>query len=95
MYSSSHMMEGKKSRNETSAHKATLFASQTPAQVFAIRMGTPAFQQIHPYNKEMSSGTPASHYKSLVQPTMSKHNKSMSPHLGMNATQIGGKLGNI
>jgi hypothetical protein len=80
---------------ETSSKKATLFASYTPAQVFAIRMGTPAYQQLHPYNKEMSAGLPHSHYKMLVQPTMSKHNKSMSAHLGMNATQIGGKLGNI
>jgi hypothetical protein len=90
------MMKDKKmGRKETSPHKAMLFADYSAPQVFAIRMGTPAFQQVHPYNKEMASGTPASHYKSLVQPTMSKHNKSMSHHLGMNATQIGGKLGNI
>jgi len=82
-------------RKETEAHKATLFADYSAPQVWAIRMGTPAFQMIHPYNKEMRSGTASSHYKSLVQPTMSKHNKSMSSHLGMNATQIGGKLGNI
>jgi len=85
----------KMARKETTAHKATLFADYTAPQVFAIRMGTPAYQQIHPYNKEMSAKMPASHYKSLVQPTMSKCNKSMSSHLGMNATQIGGKLGNI
>jgi len=85
----------KMARKETTTGKATLFADYTAPQVWAIRMGTPAFQMIHPYNKEMRSGTAASHYKSLVQPTMSKHNKSMSPHLGMPATQIGGKLGNI
>jgi hypothetical protein len=56
-------------------------------------MGTPAYQKIHPYNKEMSAGLHKSHYASLVQPTMSKHNKSMSAHLGMNAIQIGGRLG--
>jgi hypothetical protein len=82
-------------RKETEAHKATLFADYTAPQVWAIRMGTPAYQMIHPYNKEMRSGTASSHYKTLVQPTMSKHNKSMASHLGMPATQIGGKLGNI
>ena len=85
----------KMARKETTTGKATLFADYTASQVWAIRMGTPAYQQIHPYNKEMRSGTADSHYKTLVQPTMSKHNKSMSSHLGMNATQIGGKLGNI
>jgi len=82
-------------KKETETGKAMLFADYTAPQVFAIRMGTPAYQQIHPYNKDMSAGMPASHYKSLVQPTMSKCNKSMSSHLGMPATQIGGKLGNI
>lgn len=85
----------KMARKETTAGKATLFPTLSAPQVFAIRMGTPAYQMIHPYNKEMKSGLPSSHYKSLVQPTMSKHNKSMASHLGMNATQIGGKLGNI
>ena len=95
MYSSSHSQSSKRektlARQETTAHKATLFADYSAPQVWAIRMGTPAFQMIHPYNKEMSSGLHASHYKSLVQPTMSKHNKSMSSHLGMNSIQIGGK----
>ena len=80
-------------RHEVEGGKATLFAKYSEAQVQAIRMGTPAYQVIHPYNKEMSAGLPKSHYASLVQPTMSKHNKSMSSHLGMNAIQIGGKLG--
>jgi hypothetical protein len=99
MYSSSHSQSSKRekvlARKETETGKAMLFPTYSAPQVWAIRMGTPAYQQIHPYNKEMASGTPSSHYKSLVQPTMSKHNKSMSAHLGMNATQIGGKLGNI
>jgi len=82
-------------RKETETGKAMLFANYSAPQVWAIRMGTPAYQMIHPYNKEMRSGTASSHYKTLVQPTMSKHNKSMASHLGMNATQIGGKLGNI
>lgn len=82
-------------RKETEAGKATLFPNYNAPQVWAIRMGTPAYQMIHPYNKEMKSGTASSHYKTLVQPTMSKCNKSMASHLGMNATQIGGKLGNI
>jgi hypothetical protein len=85
----------KMARKETTAGKATLFPNYNAPQVFAIRMGTPAYQMIHPYNKEMKSGTASSHYKTLVQPTMSKSNKSMASHLGMNATQIGGKLGNI
>lgn len=91
-------MEARKksmARKETERGKATLFADYTAPQVWAIRMGTPAFQMIHPYNKEMKSGTAGSHYKTLVQPTMSKHNKSMGSHLGMPATQIGGKLGTI
>lgn len=99
MYSSSHSQSSKRektlARQETEAHKATIFADYSAPQVWAIRMGTPAFQMLHPYNKEMRSGTPHSHYKSLVQPTMSKHNKSMAHHLGMNAIQIGGKSGNI
>lgn len=78
-------------KKETEGGKATLFANYSAPQVFAIRMGTPAYQMIHPYNKEMRSGTAGSHYASLVQPTMSKCNKSMSSHLGMNSLQIGGK----
>ena len=97
MYTHEPSKERKKElkREMTQGKKATLFADYTAPQVWAIRMGTPAFQMIHPYNKEMRSGTAGSHYKTLVQPTMSKHNKSMASHLGMNATQIGGKLGNI
>jgi len=76
MYSHEPSKERKKElkREMTEGKKATLFADYTAPQVFAIRMGTPAYQQIHPYNKEMSSGTPASHYKTLVQPTISKCN---------------------
>ena len=83
------------SNKEVKKGRAYLFPEYNVAQVWAIRMGTPAYQMIHPYNKDMKAGLGDKHYKSLVQPTMSKHNKSMSTHLGMNATQIGGKLGNI
>jgi hypothetical protein len=72
-----------------------IFAPYTETQVQALRMGTPAFQQIHPYNKEMSSGTPSSHYKSLVQPTMSKKNKSMASHLGMPSLFVGSKFNGL
>jgi hypothetical protein len=72
-----------------------IFAPYTAEQVEAIRMGTPAYQTIHPYNKAMSSGTPASHYKSLVQPSMSKASKSMPKHLGMNSLFIGSKFNGL
>jgi hypothetical protein len=72
-----------------------IFAPMTAEQVSAVRMGTPAYQMLHPYNKAMSSGTPDKHYKMLVQPTMSRHNKSMGKHLGMPATFIGGRVGTL
>ena len=83
------------SHREVEKWRAFLFPKYDVAQVYAIRIGTPAYQMLHPYNKEMRAGLGDKHYKSLVQPTMSKHNKSMSKNLGMNATQIGGKLGNV
>jgi hypothetical protein len=72
-----------------------IFAPYTDAQVQAIRMGTPAYQMIHPYNKAMRSGTSDAHYKTLVQPTMSKTNKSMAKHLGMPSLFIGSKFNGL
>ena len=59
-----------------------LFVPQTDANAFAKRVGTNGFQQMFPYNK---SSMPVNHsvYKSIVQPSMRKVNKSMSKHLGM------------
>jgi hypothetical protein len=75
--------------------RLNIFAPYTDAQVQAIRMGTPAYQMVHPYNKAMSSGVKDAHYKSLVQPTMSKANKSISKHLGMNALAVGSKFNGL
>jgi len=60
---------------------AQLFPHLTEAQVYALRIGTPAYQAIHPYNKDMSLSS--AHYKSLVQPSMRKPSKSIPHHLGM------------
>ena len=75
--------------------RMNIFAPHSAEQVEAIRMGTPAYQQIHPYNKAMRSGTGDAHYKSLVQPTMSKANKSMSKNLGMNSMFIGSRFNGL
>ena len=75
--------------------RMNLFAPYTDAQVQAIRMGTPAYQMVHPYNKAMRSPTMDSHYKTLVQPTMSKVNKSMAKHLGMNSLYIGSRFNGL
>jgi len=72
-----------------------IFAPYTDAQVQAIRMGTPAYQMIHPYNKAMRSGTSDAHYKTLVQPTMSKQNKSIQKHLGMPSMFVGSKFNGL
>jgi len=74
---------------------ATIFAPYTDEQVEALRMGTPAYQQVHPYNKAMRSGTSDKHYKTLVQPTMSKVNKSMASHLGMPSMFVGSKFNGL
>lgn len=68
-----------------------IFAPYTEEQVQALRMGTPAYEMLHPHNKIMSSGTPDKHYKSLVQPTMSKQNKSMAKYLGQPSMFIGSR----
>jgi hypothetical protein len=72
-----------------------LFAPYTEEQVQALRMGTPAYEMLHPHNKIMSSGTPDKHYKSLVQPTMSKVNKSMAKNLGQSSMFIGSKFNGL
>jgi len=74
---------GKEQHASSGGVHMNIFAPYTEAQVQALRMGTPAYQAIHPYNKAMRSGTNDAHFKSLVQPTMSKQNKSMASHLGM------------
>jgi hypothetical protein len=82
--------EMKSHPHTTQVGKARLFPHLTEKQVMAQRIGTPAYQMIHPYNKE----SPASgiHYKSLVQPSMRKPYKSMAHHLGM-PVLYGGKNG--
>jgi hypothetical protein len=74
---------GKEQHGHSGQFRVNIFAPYTEAQVEAIRMGTPAYQMIHPYNKALRSGTSDAHYKSLVQPSMSKANKSMANNLGM------------
>ena len=49
----------------------------------ATMMGTIGYNQVHPSNKVMSGHLDDAHYKSLVQPTMSRQNKSIAKHLGM------------
>lgn len=82
---------GKEQHASSGQVHMNIYAPYTAEQVEALRMGTPAYQQIHPYNKAMRSGTGDKHYKSLVQPTMSKANKSMAKHLGMPSLFIGSK----
>ena len=86
---------GKEQHGNSGQIHMNIFAPYTDAQVQAIRMGTPAYQMIHPYNKAMRSGTSDSHYKTLVQPTMSKTNKSMAKHLGMPSLFIGSKFSGL
>lgn len=75
---------------KTEAGPAQLFPKLTEHQVYAMRVGTVAYQMMHPYNKE--SPASAIHYKSLVTPSMRKPSKSMSKHLGMGPL-FGGKNG--
>lgn len=78
----------------TMVGQARLFPHLTEKMVMAQRIGTPAYQALHPYNKEGGSlgKDMAGHYKSLVQPSMRKPNKSMAHHLGM-PVLYGGKNG--
>jgi hypothetical protein len=73
----------------------SIFAPYTEEQVQAIRMGTPAYQMIHPYNKIMRSATPDAHFKTLVQPSMSKASKSVPKHMGMASLFIGSKFNGL
>jgi len=88
----SEMLDMKKAYHPhtTLVGQARLFPHLTEKMVFAQRIGTPAYQMIHPYNKE--AGPCMTHYKSLVQPSMRKPNKSMAHHLGM-PVLYGGKNG--
>jgi hypothetical protein len=86
---------GKEQHASSGQVRMNIFAPYTAEQVEALRMGTPAYQQIHPYNKAMRSGTKDAHFKSLVQPTMSKANKSMAKHLGMPSMFIGSKFNGL
>lgn len=60
-----------------------LFPHLTEAQVFMRRVGSPAYQMIHPFNRESMSVATPSTYKAVVQPSMRKKNASMPHHLGM------------
>lgn len=86
---------GKEQHASSGGVHMNIFAPYSDEQVQALRMGTPAYQVIHPYNKAMSSGTPASHYKTLVQPTMSKPSKSLPKHIGMPSLFIGSKYNGL
>jgi hypothetical protein len=89
---SAEMLDMKKPyhAHTTMVGQARLFPHLTEAMVMAQRIGTPAYQAIHPYNGE--SGPSHTHYKSLVTPSMRKPNKSMAHHLGM-PVLYGGKNG--
>lgn len=89
------MPHSKEHRANSGQVMVNIFAPYTAEQVEALRMGTPAYQMIHPYNKAMRSGTSDAHFKSLVQPTMSKSNKSMAKHLGMPSLFIGSKFNGL
>lgn len=86
---------GKEQHASSGQVHMNIYAPYTAEQVEALRMGTPAYQMIHPYNKAMSSGTKDAHFKTLVQPTMSKSNKSMAKHLGMPSMFIGSKFNGL
>ena len=88
----SEMLDMKKAYHPhtTLVGQARLFPHLTEKMVYAQRIGTPAYQAIHPYNKE--AGPSSIHYKSLVTPSMRKPNKSIAHHLGM-PVLYGGKNG--
>ena len=89
------MPHSKEHRANSGQVMMNIFAPYTDAQIEAMRMGTPAYQMIHPYNAAMRSGTSDAHFKSLVQPTMSKSNKSMAKNLGMPSMFIGSKFNGL
>lgn len=92
----SEMLDMKKAYHPhtTLVGQARLFPHLTEKMVFAQRIGTPAYQMVHPFNKEGGSlgKDMAEHYKSLVCPSMRKPSKSMAHHLGM-PVLYGGKNG--
>jgi hypothetical protein len=89
------MPHSKEHRANSGQVMMNIYAPYTDAQVEAMRMGTPAYQMIHPYNKAMRSGTSDAHFKSLVQPSMSKTNKSMAKYLGQPSMYIGSKFNGL
>jgi len=86
---------GKEQHANKGQVRLNIFAPYSEEQIAALRMGTIAYQQVHPYNKAMRSPTKDAHYKTLVQPTMSKQNKSISKHLGMNSLVVGSKFNGL
>jgi len=68
-----------------------LYAPFSEDQMRAMMMGTIGYNQVHPQNKVLAGRVSDAHYKSLVQPTMSRHNKSMAKYLGMPSLVIGSK----
>lgn len=88
----SEMLDMKKAYHPHTAlvGQARLFPHLTEKMVFAQRIGTPAYQMIHPFSKDHAPST--SHYKSLVQPSIRKPSKSIAHHMGM-PVLYGGKNG--
>lgn len=68
-----------------------LYAPYSEEQMKAMMMGTIGYNQVHPENKVLSGHLSDAHYKSLVQPTMSRANKSMAKNLGMPSLIRGSK----
>jgi len=68
-----------------------LYAPFSEDQLKAMMMGTIGYNQVHPDNKVLSGHLNDAHYKSLVQPTMSRQNKSIAKHLGMPSLIRGSK----
>ena len=60
-----------------------IFPELSERQVFMLRVGTPAYQMLHPFNKDSLTVAKKDTYKAVVQPSMRKKNASMPHHLGM------------
>ena len=60
-----------------------IFPHLTERQVFMLRVGSPAYQMIHPFNKDSMSSATHGTYKAVVTPSIRKKNASMPHHLGM------------
>jgi hypothetical protein len=89
------MPHSKEHRASSGQVSVNIFAPYSDEQVQAIRMGTIAYEMLHPMNKIMSSGTSDKHYKTLVQPTMSKVNKSMAKNLGQPSMFVGSRFNGL